>query len=99
MAKLNEKKKPVEQPFHFNIKKTISVDSDILNFGSFYPEKLLGSNLLIQNLTNTEQVIELTIDAKTQIYDTERICNSHPEFKYLGDLIEEQEKKLEKEEP
>jgi len=47
MAKLNEKKKPTAKPFHFNISETISVDSYVLNFGTFYPEKLLGSILLV----------------------------------------------------
>lgn len=47
MAKLNEKKKPTAKPFHFNIQKAIQVDSSVLNFGTFYPEKLLGSILLV----------------------------------------------------
>lgn len=54
MAKLTEKKKPTAKHFHFNISKTISVDSQVLNFGSFYPEKLLGSLLLVQNTTETD---------------------------------------------
>lgn len=37
----------------------------VLNFGTFYPEKLLGSILLVQNVTETEQVVELNIDSKT----------------------------------
>lgn len=54
MAKLTEKKKSSAKHFHFNISKTISVDSQVLNFGSFYPEKLLGSLLLVQNTTDTD---------------------------------------------
>lgn len=64
IAKLNEGVyKP--KPFHFNIKKTIHVDSYVLNFGNFYPEKLLGSILIVSNLTDDEQIIELSIDKKT----------------------------------
>jgi len=44
MQKLNG---PTQKPFHFNISKTIQVDSLVLNFGNFYPEKLLGSILLV----------------------------------------------------
>lgn len=54
MAKLTEKKKPAPKPFHYNISKAISVDSQVLNFGTFYPEKLLGSLLLVQNMTDTD---------------------------------------------
>lgn len=56
MAKLNEgraKAKPVQ----FSIKKTISVDSQILNFGNFYPEKLLGSILMVTNNSDQEQIV------------------------------------------
>lgn len=42
------------KPFHFNISKTIQVDSFVLNFGTFYPEKLLGSILLVQNITDSD---------------------------------------------
>jgi hypothetical protein len=45
IAKLNEGRK--QKPLHFNIAKTIQVDSYVLNFGTFYPEKLLGSILLV----------------------------------------------------
>lgn len=65
MAKLTEKKKPAVKPFHFNIQKTISVDSFVLNFGTFFPEKLLGSLLLVSNTTDTDQIVELSIDGKT----------------------------------
>ncbi len=65
MAKLTEKKKPAAKPFYYNISKAVSVDSHVLNFGSFYPEKLLGSLLLVQNLTDCDQVVELTIDSRT----------------------------------
>lgn len=70
MAKLNEGKKQ-PKPFHFDIEETITVDSWVLNFGNFFPEKLLGSILTVQNQTDDEQIVELTIDSKTQIYDTE----------------------------
>lgn len=86
MQKLNG---PTNKPFHFNISKTIQVDSFVLNFGTFYPEKLLGSILLVQNVTDTDQVVELNIDQKTQIYDTERIQSQNSEFKYLKECIDE----------
>lgn len=98
-ATLCEKPKSTPKPFHFNISKTISVDSYVLNFGTFYPEKLLGSILIVQNITDHDQIVELSIDSKTQIYDTERICNQNSEFKYLKEVIDEQQQKIEKEEP
>lgn len=97
MAKLNETKAP--KPFHYDIHKTISVDTQLLNFGTFLPEKLLGSILLISNQTDEDQVVELTIDTKTQIYDTEKIINENKEFTYLTELLQEHQKAFEKKEP
>ncbi len=45
--------------------KTISVDSQILNFSTFFPGKLLGSTLNVCNLTNSEQIVELAVDMST----------------------------------
>ena len=39
-------------------------DTRIMNFGTFMPGgKLLGSNLMIQNITKCEQIIELSVDS------------------------------------
>lgn len=37
-----------------DLSKVIFVDSNILNYASFYPGKLLGSTLTVGNLTNSE---------------------------------------------
>jgi hypothetical protein len=44
------------------------VDSSILNYATFFPGKLLGSNLNIGNLTNSEQIVELAVDAQSYTY-------------------------------
>ena len=51
-------------------------DTRIMNFGTFMPGgKLLGSNLMIQNITKCEQIIELSVDSTN--------------FRYkIGDLTE-----------
>lgn len=46
-----------------DVNKTIFVDSYILNYSSFLPGKLLGSTLNVGNLTNSEQIVELSIDS------------------------------------
>lgn len=46
-----------------DISKVLFVDSNILNYGTFYPGKLLGSTLVVGNLTNCEQIVELSVDA------------------------------------
>jgi hypothetical protein len=46
----------------------ISVDSKVLNYSSFYPGKMLGSTLSVANLTNSEQIVELSVDAATLKY-------------------------------
>ena len=44
------------------------VDSNILNYASFYPGKLLGSTLTVGNLTSCEQIVELSVDASTYTF-------------------------------
>jgi hypothetical protein len=72
MEKLGSGSSRKPAPVHYDISKTISVDSSVLNFGAFYPEKLLGSILMVQNLTDEEQVVELSIDTKA-IFDCDKV--------------------------
>jgi hypothetical protein len=43
--------------------KVIFVDSYILNYSTFYPGKLLGSTLNVGNMSNSEQIVELSVDS------------------------------------
>lgn len=47
----------------------ISVDSTILNYCTFYPGKMLGSTLSVGNLSDCEQIVELSVDSQNQIYE------------------------------
>lgn len=49
------------------------VDSNILNYTSFFPGKLLGSTLTVGNLTNCEQIVELAVDATSYTYNKKQI--------------------------
>ncbi len=46
-----------------DVTKMIYVDSYILNYSTFFPGKLLGSTLNVGNLSNSEQIVELSIDS------------------------------------
>lgn len=48
-----------------DVRKIISIDSKVLNYSSFFPGKMLGSTLSVANLTNCEQIVELSVDAST----------------------------------
>lgn len=48
-----------------DVNKTIFVDSYILNYSTFFPGKLLGSTLNVGNLSNAEQIVELSIDSNS----------------------------------
>ena len=47
----------------------ITVDSYVLNYGSFLPGKLLGSTLNVGNNSSFEQIVELSIDAASFHYN------------------------------
>ena len=51
-----------------DIRKMIFVDSSVLNYSSFYPCKMLGSNLSVGNLSDCEQIVELSVDSVSQSY-------------------------------
>lgn len=56
-----------------DINKVISVDSFVLNYGSFLPGKLLGSTLNVGNNSSYEQIVELSIDAASFHYNKKEL--------------------------
>ncbi len=52
----------------YEIEKVIEVDSNVINFGTFAPGKLLGSTLLVRNISNQEQIVQLQVDAESKVY-------------------------------
>lgn len=52
-----------------------------MNFGTYLPGgKLLGSNLMIQNTTNCEQIIELSIDSTSFRYKIDDLNQMFPQI-------------------
>lgn len=60
---------------YVDIRKMIFVDSQILNYSSFYPGKMLGSTLSVGNLSDCEQIVELSVDAANLSYKKSLIKN------------------------
>lgn len=52
-----------------------------MNFSSFLAGKMLGSNLVIGNTTDYEQIIELSVDANSYKYNINDIFDQYPETK------------------
>jgi hypothetical protein len=52
-----------------DINNIITVDGNWLNFSSTLPGKILGSTLEVANLTEAEQIIELTVDQEAFKYN------------------------------
>lgn len=50
------------------ISKVIFVDANVLSFGTTLPGKNLGTNLLVGNLTDKDQIIELNVDSSSFNY-------------------------------
>lgn len=51
----------------------ISIDTKVLNYSQFFPGKMLGSTLSVGNLTNSEQIVELSVDAASLKYSKKSI--------------------------
>lgn len=62
-----------------DINSVLNADTRIMNFGTFMPGgKLLGSNLMIQNTTKCEQIIELSVDATNFRYKINDLTQLFP---------------------
>lgn len=63
MKKIKEEEENEIDYTYQDINSILYADQRVLNFGSYLPGgKLLGSSLHISNLSNFEQIIELSID-------------------------------------
>ena len=51
------------------------MDSHILNYSSYYPGKMLGSTLSVGNLSDCEQIVELSVDAANPSYMKDAILH------------------------
>lgn len=51
-----------------DIRSTIDVDARFLNYGKFFPGKLLGSTILVSNKSKLEQIVDLSIDTESERY-------------------------------
>jgi hypothetical protein len=82
-----KEEKPAKKNRLVDMSKVIFVDSYILNYSTFYPGKLLGSTLNVGNLSNCEQIVELSIDSSTFNYNKKHICEKfgNPELPFVLD--------------
>lgn len=91
--------KPAKKTGPQDIKDVIKVDSELLNYGTVNPGKLLGSIITVTNRSEFEQTIELSIDTETETYDKEEITKN-PDFEYIEEVtnqeVELTDKELEK---
>lgn len=72
-----------------DIKDAIKVDSFVLNYGIVNPGKLLGSILNVKNVTDTERVVELSLDQTTEVYDKTEVIKN-PDFEFLDEITNEE---------
>ena len=61
------------------IEDVLQIDQKVMNFSAFLPGKMLGSNLVIANTTDYEQIIELSVDANSYKYNISDIFDRYPE--------------------
>jgi hypothetical protein len=59
-----------------DIKNTIQVDCKWLNFTTTLPGKILGSTLMVGNLTDAEQIVELSIDRDVFNYNRKHLAKT-----------------------
>ena len=66
----------------------IFVDSYILNYSQFFPGKLLGSTLSVGNLSECEQIVELSVDSTNYYYSKTEIKErfGNPELPFSLDV-------------
>ena len=65
-----------QQSRYIDIRQMISVDSEVLNYSTFYPGKMLGSTLSVGNRSSCEQIVELSVDSVNEAYNRATIRKS-----------------------
>mgnify|MGYP001103483839 CR=1 FL=1 len=58
-----------------------------MNFNCYLPGKMLGSNLMIGNLTDFDQIIELSVDSNSYKYNVSDTISRYPECKEVSDSM------------
>lgn len=79
-----KKQKPIT-----DINEAIKVDSLVLNYGVVNPGKLLGSILVVSNISDSEQTIDLSLDNTTEIYDKNEIIKNK-DFEFIDELAQDE---------
>ena len=76
----------------------IFVDSHVLNYSTFYPGKMLGSTLSVGNLSECEQIVELSVDSISKMYSRSVIKErfQDPQIPFTLDPVIEKGKKTNK---
>ena len=62
-----------------DVNRVLEVDQRVMNFYNCLPGKMLGSNLLVTNKTNCDQIIEISIDQETYFYNKQSLLERFPD--------------------
>lgn len=62
-----------------DIEEVLQVKQRMLHFSNVLPGKLLGSKLTVQNKTNCDQIIELSLDQSSYMFSRQAIVKNFPE--------------------
>ena len=64
----------------------LDIDQQVMNFNCYLPGKMLGSTLVIENVTEFDQIIELSVDSNSYKYNILDIISRYPEVKKQGTI-------------
>jgi hypothetical protein len=60
-----------------NISEVITVDSQVINYGQFICSKMLGSTLLLTNVSHQEHTVEIVVDNESTEYACDEILGPY----------------------
>lgn len=61
------------------------IDQQIINFNNFLPGKILGSTLIVVNKTDSEQIIELSVEQSRYTFRKQEIVQMFPKTAEVRD--------------
>lgn len=62
-----------------DIDKVLYIDQRVMNFYTFMPGKILGSNLIVYNKTDCDQIIDISIDSQSYVFNKEALLEQFPD--------------------
>jgi len=77
-----------EETQNKDIRQIITLDTSVINFGTFAPGKLLGSTICVKNKSDVDQEVELLMEHESECYSVPELTKE-PRYNLFKDIVQQ----------